>query len=98
MLKTVIHGQRKKRVSYTARIHVIKAADAQRIGAESTGPCTANQQASSPAKRGRKEPSINQPNKTKKNHIDNSKSFPVISLEENGLYSPMKRLRDWLKP
>lgn len=64
MLKIVIHGQRKKRVSYT-RIHVIKAADAQRTGAESTGPRTANQQASSPAKRGREEPSINQTNKTK---------------------------------
>ena len=65
MLKIVIHGQRKKRVSYTTRIHVIKAADAQRTGAESTGPSTANQQASSPAKRGREEPSIKQTNKTK---------------------------------
>lgn len=69
---------KKRRVSYTTRIHVIKAADAQRTGAEFTGPCTANQQASSPAKRRKKKKKLQLTNQTKQKQHHRQQQIHIL--------------------
>lgn len=91
MLKIVIHGQRKKRVSYTESMS-LKQQIHRELGQNPLGPAQQTSKHPVLPREGEKNLQLTKQTKQKQHH---SKSFPV--MEENGLYSPMRRLTDWIK-